>query len=243
MRDSTIIYRSFFEAIKELPKENQADVWNAIFEFTLNFNEIELAGINKTIFTLILPNLKTLNRNFKNGSQPKTKRNGSETEAKRKPIKSETEAYKDKDKDKDKKSKVLLPTKNVGLHKNLKNLFISCYKTKFKEEYYWTAKDATNLNSLINKIKFKVKEKFNEESEEKIVDSFKHILLSISDKWILDNFSIAIINSKFNDIILQIKANENGNNQKSFAERFKEKFGDLYANRDSANLVSVGNGG
>jgi hypothetical protein len=47
MRDSMIVYRSFFEAVKELPEKNQAQVWNAVFEYSLNFKEIELTGISK----------------------------------------------------------------------------------------------------------------------------------------------------------------------------------------------------
>jgi hypothetical protein len=57
MRDSTIFYRSFFEAIKELPTENQAELYNAIFEYALNFELIELIGISKTVFTLIKPQI------------------------------------------------------------------------------------------------------------------------------------------------------------------------------------------
>jgi len=81
MRDSCIFYRSFFEAIKELPKENQADVYNAIFEHSLNFNEIELIGINKTIMTLIKPQLDANIKRFENGKKPKQKQNESKTEA------------------------------------------------------------------------------------------------------------------------------------------------------------------
>lgn len=67
MRDSTIIYRSFYEAIIELPKESQAEVWEAICEYSFNFKEIELTGINKTIFKLIKPQLEANNRKYKNG--------------------------------------------------------------------------------------------------------------------------------------------------------------------------------
>jgi len=71
MRDSTIIYRSFFEAIKELPKDAQADCWNAIMEYSLNFNEIDLTGISKTIFILIKPQLDANLKRFENGNKPK----------------------------------------------------------------------------------------------------------------------------------------------------------------------------
>lgn len=89
-----IVYRSFFEAIKELPKENQADVWNTIFEFSLNFNEIELTGINKTIFTLIRPQLEANIKRFKSGSKTRasSKQTRSKAEAKRKQNRSKTEA-------------------------------------------------------------------------------------------------------------------------------------------------------
>ena len=69
MRDSTIIYRSFYEAIKELPEKNQAEIWTAIFEFALNFNEVELTGISKTVFTLIKPNIESNNRKYEIGSK------------------------------------------------------------------------------------------------------------------------------------------------------------------------------
>jgi hypothetical protein len=49
-RDSMIIYRSFYEAIKELPKENQAEVWSAVYELGLNGKTIQLEGISKNYF-------------------------------------------------------------------------------------------------------------------------------------------------------------------------------------------------
>ncbi len=43
MRESTVFYRSFYEAIKELDADTQAQVYSAIFEYALNFNEVELS--------------------------------------------------------------------------------------------------------------------------------------------------------------------------------------------------------
>ena len=91
-RDSMIIYRSFYEAIKELPKENQAEVWGAIYELGLNGNLQELTGISKTIFTLIAPQLEANFKKFVNGSKPKTKQNESKSEAKLKQNESKSEA-------------------------------------------------------------------------------------------------------------------------------------------------------
>ena len=91
-RDSMIIYRSFFEAIKELPKENQAEVWSAVYELGLNGERVELKGISKTIFTLIVPQLEANYKKFLNGIKPKQKQIESKTEAKPKQKISKTEA-------------------------------------------------------------------------------------------------------------------------------------------------------
>lgn len=92
MRDSFIFYRSFFEAISDLPNENQLEIYNAIADFSLNFKEPNLSGLSSTIFKLIKPQLEANNKRFENGSKPKQKRNISKTEAKKKQVKSKTEA-------------------------------------------------------------------------------------------------------------------------------------------------------
>ena len=84
-RDSFIFYRSFYEAISELPKENQADTYNAIMQYALDQEEIELTGISKAIFSLVKPQLDANYKKYENGKQKKSK-----TEAKQKQIKSKT---------------------------------------------------------------------------------------------------------------------------------------------------------
>jgi hypothetical protein len=91
-----------FESIKELPKENQAELYNAIFEYSLDFVEPSLSGLSLTIWRLIRPVLEKGNTNYINGSKPKLKQTISESEANWKRNESEVEAYKDKDKDKHK---------------------------------------------------------------------------------------------------------------------------------------------
>ena len=84
MRDSMIFYRSFYEAIKELSFESQGIIYNAIYEYGLNKNEVELKGIEKTIFTLIKPQLDANLRKFNNGNKGgrPPKNNLNETELK-----------------------------------------------------------------------------------------------------------------------------------------------------------------
>ena len=67
MRDSTIFYRSFYESIKDLPRENQLNLYNAIFEFMFLEKEPSFVGIEKTLWTLIRPNLKANNKKYKDG--------------------------------------------------------------------------------------------------------------------------------------------------------------------------------
>lgn len=78
-RDSFIFYRSFYEAINELSKENQADTYDAIMQYALNQKEVELAGISKAIFSLVKPQLDANYKRYENGKQKKSK-----TEAKQK---------------------------------------------------------------------------------------------------------------------------------------------------------------
>lgn len=85
-RDSFIFYRSFYEAISELPKESQADTYNAIMQYALNQEEVELTGIPKAIFSLVKPQLDANYKKYENGKQKKSK-----AEAKQKQTKSKTE--------------------------------------------------------------------------------------------------------------------------------------------------------
>ena len=80
MRDSMIFYRSYYEVIKELPDEQKIKVYEAIFEYGLNDNEIILDGIERAIFNLAKPNINSANarytasvENGKQGGRPKSK--------------------------------------------------------------------------------------------------------------------------------------------------------------------------
>lgn len=92
MRDSMIFYRSFYEAIKELNLEQQALIYNAMFSYGLNYEEPELTGVCKTVWTLIKPQIDANIRRFSNGNkggrppkektETKPKNNLNETETK-----------------------------------------------------------------------------------------------------------------------------------------------------------------
>jgi hypothetical protein len=92
MRDTTIFYRSFYEAIKELDPQHQQQLYNGIFEYSLDFKEQNFTGVCKTVWTLIKPQLDANLKRFENGSKPKVKQTKSEIEAKQKQEESKTEA-------------------------------------------------------------------------------------------------------------------------------------------------------
>ncbi len=72
-RDSFIFYRSFYEAIKEIPEGAQLQVYKAISMYALEQEEIELAGIPKAIFSLVKPQLDANYKKYENGKQSKSK--------------------------------------------------------------------------------------------------------------------------------------------------------------------------
>jgi len=116
-RDSFIFYRSFFESISELSDDIQLTIFKAISEYSLNFNEIELTGIAKTIFILIKPQLDANNKRYMNGKKPK---------------KSKTEANKNankNDNNNDNKNEEVKP-----LNQSFKN-FVDWFNNKFNKNF------------------------------------------------------------------------------------------------------------
>ena len=84
-RDSFIFYRSFYEAINDLPEKSQLKVYKAICEMSLNFDEIDLSGLSLTIFKLIKPQLEANNKRYINGSKggaPKCNQNATKRQPK-----------------------------------------------------------------------------------------------------------------------------------------------------------------
>lgn len=85
MRDSIVFYRSFYEAIKEIPLEEQGVVYNAIYGYALDGIEPELTGVAKAIFLLVKPQIDANNAKYENGKKggkPKSNQNVTKTEPK-----------------------------------------------------------------------------------------------------------------------------------------------------------------
>jgi hypothetical protein len=69
MYDSMVFYRSFYEAIKDLEPEMQGHIYSAIFAYGLDGKEPNLSGVEKSIFTLIKPQIDANNRRKENGKK------------------------------------------------------------------------------------------------------------------------------------------------------------------------------
>ncbi len=93
MRDSFVFYRSFYEALVDLPKDIQGEVFTAIMEYSLNGVITEnLTPVARSIFTLMRPQIDANNQRYMNGckggrprkeeTEPKPNVNQNETEPK-----------------------------------------------------------------------------------------------------------------------------------------------------------------
>lgn len=96
MRDSFIFYRSFYEAIKDLPRDIQGEIYTAIMEYSLYGKETDnLKPVARSIFTLIRPQIDVNNKRFDNGckggrplkNETKEKPSNNQNETKEKPNK------------------------------------------------------------------------------------------------------------------------------------------------------------
>lgn len=197
-RDSMIIYRSFYEAIKELPLEDQALVWNAIYEYGLNFQQVDLSGLPKTIFTLIKPQLDANIKKFENGKRPKNKQNGSKTEAKDKQNGSKT---------------VTNVNDNVNVNNNVNQRSFRVDANKDVKEYrkylFDLIKDkAISRDQLFAKCKIDLSRR-NELWEAFIVNSIENVPLIEDDKHGWNTFK-KFINDNHKDWQVKAKSNFNG---------------------------------
>lgn len=139
MRDSTIFYRSFYEAISELDPNTKAKIYDAIFEYSLNFKMVELEGVAKTIFTLIKPQIDANIKRYINGTQPKDKQKGSETEAEDKQDAINEEANKN-----------VNDNANVNLNENEKVEIVSYLNSVLGTKYdYRTNKTSKAINARL----------------------------------------------------------------------------------------------
>ena len=139
-RDSMILYRSFYDAIKLLPNDTQLEIFRAIFEFGLDGIEPQLSAGALPFWLLIKPNLQANRTKWESGCKAKSKQSISKTEAKRKQKVSKAEANVDVDVDVDEDEK-----EDVDVKVDISDL--SSFESKYDKQMladfqgYWMEKD------------------------------------------------------------------------------------------------------
>ena len=88
MRDSVVFYRSFYEAVKDLPPEAFKESVQAILDYGLDDKPPDKQGtIAHTVFSLVRPQIDANNRRFKNGckggKEPNPNQDGTKPEPNR----------------------------------------------------------------------------------------------------------------------------------------------------------------
>lgn len=94
-------------------------------------------------------------------------------------------------------------------------LFEQHFKNTFSNSYYWTPKDAGNMSDLINKLTFLRKQKSMPIDDESVLYALQVFLFSIKDGWVFEHFSVANINSQFNEIVAKAQMKNVGTSKKS----------------------------
>lgn len=104
-RESFVIYRSFYEALKDLPDEMRLLLHDAIMEYGLyGIEPTDLPPIPKSIFTLIKPQLDANNRKYENGKKGGRPRKVQEPEHGQKATEKEAEKNQEETKPKPRKN-------------------------------------------------------------------------------------------------------------------------------------------
>ena len=99
-----------------------------------------------------------------------------------------------------------------------RKVFEKRYNELFESDYYWKAKDAVAMDSLTKQLIYSRQKKNLEVSEDDVILALEKFLSMIDDEWILKNFSVTNINSKYNELVAQARAKKNklnGNNSRN----------------------------
>lgn len=114
------------------------------------------------------------------------------------------------------------PPKGEGINKKARSLFEDYFNDTFSSSYYWTAKDAGNMKQLLQKITFSREQKKMPIDDDSMMYALKSLLSSINEGWIFENFSVANINSKYNEIVSQAKNGKTNRNTRSDKQEANE---------------------
>ena len=131
-------------------------------------------------------------------------------------------------------------TNTYTLQHRCRLFFENAYLQKKGVQYYYAAKDATALKQILGKIKFLMPHE-EQDNEQKIEDNFQAFINTIlftnglRNTWIIDNLSLSLINSKFNEIYSQLTHGQAKHN-----EQQSTGVSDEYIQRIAAEVAANG---
>ena len=68
-RDSFVFYRSFYEALQNVPKKYRTDVYEACFTYVFESREPSLSGVPRALWELIRPQLDASQKRYENAKK------------------------------------------------------------------------------------------------------------------------------------------------------------------------------
>lgn len=85
------MYRSFYEALSELPDEQRLRLYDAIMRYSLDGIEPQLTGLDSAVFKLIKPQIDANSKRYENGKKGGRPEKNNQEETKPKPNNNQTE--------------------------------------------------------------------------------------------------------------------------------------------------------
>jgi hypothetical protein len=188
-KNSLKFNEKWYTAIKDLPPVIQSEIFTAIMEYGLYGIETELKPTARAVFLLVKQDMDREAKRAENG-----RKGGLKAQKTPEPAKP--------------RAKPVART----LQSKAKEIFEEHCKKVYGADYYWAAKDAGAMSQLLKKLRYALDARGKPTDDEQILATLKSFLEAIQDDWIHEHLSVSIINSKYNEIVNQIKTVRYGHN-------------------------------
>ena len=112
-------------------------------------------------------------------------------------------------------SRTLKNGEQVSLVTRGQEIFMAYFQELYDEQYQWKAKDSVAMKRLLKTIENsrKAKKVPLPTDDDSLIFALDKFIRSIKRDWLLDNFTVTVIDSQYNNIIAQIKnSRKNGTN-------------------------------
>lgn len=196
-----------------------------------NFDSVHIKTISKfdsvtdTVTDTVVdsvPDTRIKLNKTKDKNIPPTPPGGDDKELKKKEaeLRKLEEKLKAKEKELSERENKNKPKKNPPnpINSKARKVFEKHFKAVFESDYYWTAKDAGSMSSILKKLEFSRKQRNLPVGESDMLKALSGFLSTINEGWIFENFSVTNINSKFNEIVSNAKSKSNAKNRTNYKE-------------------------